>query len=209
MSKSNLYIKEACVESLEQAISAEKNGADRIELCSHLELDGLTPSEELVGLVQEKLTIPIKVMIRPRAGDFIYSEEEIRKMIKSIEFCKSLEMEGVVFGALHEDKTLDLNLISKLAKIAKPLKVTIHKAIDETEDILKAVKDLSHIAEIDTILTSGGADTAEEGAFQIKQMIGISQNRLEIMPAGKITPANLKELHKIIGAKAYHGRRIV
>ncbi|MDT0641297.1 copper homeostasis protein CutC [Zunongwangia sp. F363] len=203
------YIKEACVESLEQAIAAEKNGAHRIELCAHLEQDGLTPSKQLIRKVKSQVNIPVRVMIRPGAGNFIYSEAELEEMKASIEFCKNVGVEGVVFGILNEDKTLNLKAISRLAKIAKPLKVAIHKAIDETPDILKAVEELSNIEEVNTVLTSGGKNTAAQGIPVLKQMLKIAKNRLEIMPAGNITIENIENIHRGLGAKAYHGKLIV
>lgn len=126
------FIKEACVENLEQAIHAEKMGADRIELCADLHLDGLTPSKELILKVKECLGIPCRVMVRPRAGDFIYSGAELAEMEATINFCKEAGVEGVVFGVLNKEKHLDMNAISRLAALAKPLKVVIHKAIDDT-----------------------------------------------------------------------------
>ncbi|WP_417885002.1 copper homeostasis protein CutC [Zunongwangia sp.] len=203
------FIKEACVESLEEALKAEACGADRVELCANSALDGITPDRNTIQQVKEQLHIPIRVMIRPRAGDFVYSEDEFLRMKKDIEFCKQVGVEGVVFGILNTDNTLDLDRISTLVALSKPLKVVIHKAIDETPDILKATEDLVKIDGISTILTSGGKTTAEEGRANLECMINIAANLLEIMPAGKITRANLDQIHISVGANAYHGRRIV
>lgn len=203
------YIKEACVETLKQAIRAEKAGADRIELCANLDIGGITPSFELIREVKERVSIPIRIMIRPRGGDFIYSQEEIRMMKMQIEYCKTQSIEGVVFGVLKRDNTLDVKTISELAKVAFPIKVTIHKAIDETPNIMQALEQLLMIDSVTTILTSGGKTTAEEGKKTLRGMIELAQEKLEIMPAGSITTANVARLHEFVNAKAYHGKRIV
>ncbi|MGY8946575.1 MAG: copper homeostasis protein CutC, partial [Flavobacteriales bacterium] len=119
-------IKEACVDSLEDAINAEKNGANRIELCGRLDLDGLTPSKKLIKNTFSALKIPIRVMIRPKHPSFVYSEDEINIMIEDINFCKRLGLDGVVFGCLDQNSNFDMIQINKLSKAAKPLNVIIH-----------------------------------------------------------------------------------
>jgi len=204
-----MYTKEACVENLNEAIKAELLGADRIELCANLNVGGTTPSFELIQEVKSKLTIPIRVMIRPRGGDFCYSDSEIESMLSQIEYCKRLKVDAVVFGISNSDKTLNIASIKKLAQKAYPLKIIIHKAIDETPDILQACKDLISTEQITTILTSGGKETAEEGLPILKSLIDLSGDKIEIMPAGKITNTNIKKLHDYLNAKAYHGKLIV
>lgn len=196
------------MENLHQALKAEKNGADRIELCAHLQLDGLTPSKELIIEAKQKLKLPVRVMIRPRGGDFVYSEEELETMKASIEFCKTIGVEGVVFGILERDNRLNLKEIEKLANFAKPLKVVVHKAIDKTPNPLEALRKLAYIEGITTVLTSGGKKTAFEGKEILKDMLKICRNQIEVMPAGKITNNNIQELHQYLGAKAYHGKCI-
>lgn len=202
-------LKEACVGNLKEAINAEKQGADRLELCAELHLGGTTPSEELILQAKQQLHIPLRIMIRPRGGDFVYTEEELQEMRASIEFCKSAGVEAVVFGILDKENQLDLPRISELARLAQPLKVVIHKAIDLTPDPLEAAKQLCRIEEIDTILTSGGQPTAFEGREVLQRMIDSCGEKLEIMPGGKVSHSNLKELHGLLGAKAYHGKLIV
>ncbi|WP_372644533.1 copper homeostasis protein CutC [Ancylomarina sp.] len=204
-----MYTKEACVENLNEAIKAEQLGADRIELCANLNVGGTTPAFELIQEVKTKLSIPIRVMIRPRGGDFIYSKPEIECMLTQIEYCKKLKLEAVVFGILNSDKTLDITSIKKLAQKAYPLKVVIHKAIDETPNIIQACKDLISTEQITTILTSGGKETAEEGLAILKSLVDIAGDKIEIMPAGKITKNNLDKLHDFLYARAYHGKLIV
>lgn len=202
------YIKEACVENLSQVVQAKKRGADRIELCDRLDLDGTTPSRQLIVSAKET-GIPVRVMIRPRGGNFVYTEEELIQMIVSIEFCKKAEVEGVVFGILKNDNGLDYQQIGKLAGIASPLKVVVHKAIDDTPDPVEAVKNLLLIENISAVLTSGGKPTAFEGQESLREMVKLMGDRMEIVAAGKITDDNIEEVHKQIGAKAYHGKKIV
>lgn len=204
----DIFIREACVDSLDQALVAEKKGADRIELCSDLQYDGLTPSENLISEAKKRLNIPVRVMIRPRSGNFVYSEQELLQMEKAIAFCRKVGVDGVVFGILKSDHTLDLNLISRLAVQAFPLKVVIHKAIDDTPDPVKALADLTKLGGIATVLSSGGAKTAQDGRQVLLEMIETSGN-IEVMPAGKITAGNVHELHRFLGARAYHGKKIV
>ncbi|SHG24506.1 copper homeostasis protein [Salegentibacter echinorum] len=207
--KETPYLVEACVETLKQSITAEKNGADRIELCADLHLGGVTPTKELVRKVKKELQIPIRIMIRPRGGDFQYSAAELTQMRESIEFCKEIGVDGVVFGFLQDDKRIDLSVLIELAKIAKPLQVIFHKAIDETPNILESVTILKETGLVDGILSSGGCATALEGASALREMLKRTGEELEIICAGKITTANLQEIHQKIGSGAYHGRRIV
>ena len=202
-------ILEACVESLKEAILAEKRGADRIELCSRLDLDGLTPVKELIKQVIHNLRIPVKVMIRPRSGDFVYSANELSEMKESIHFCKQAGVKGVVFGILDKTNHLNFDQIQELAEAASPLEVTIHKAIDQTPDPIASLNDLLQIEHITSILTSGGSTTAMEGKDVIKKMLQASKGKINIIAAGKITDQNLAEIHQLIGAHEYHGRKIV
>ena len=202
-------IKEACIESYDEALIAEKAGAHRIELCSNINLDGITPKKELIKKIITSIKIPVRVMIRPRDGDFNYSEDELKLMEKDINVCKKLGVEGVVFGVLNKDLTIDINSTKRLVEASSSLKVTFHKAIDITKDSLTALKTLCEIPGITSILSSGREKTAKEGAKLLKQMIQLANNDLIIIPAGKITFNNLFHIHQLIDAKEYHGRSIV
>ncbi len=202
-------IKEACVESLEEAVLAEQLGADRIELCSRLDLDGLTPDPDLIRQSLSTLSIPVKVMVRPRGGNFIYSEEDLESMEEKIDQCKSMDVTEVVFGVLDQDDKVDIETTARLAKRASPMKVTFHKAIDESPDIFLELEKLRSIPEVTSVLTSGGKTTALEGKEVLKKMIQAAENELTIIPAGRITDQNIKEIHGFIDAREYHGRRIV
>ncbi len=198
---------EACVETLGQCLQAEQNGANRVELCADLASDGLTPSNTLIQQVKEKLKIPIRVMIRPRPGDFVYSVSELEEMKRSIKVCKEIGVEGVVFGVCTKNDELDIKVLSSLVEESRPLKVTIHKAIDTCKDPLSEVQKLKIIG-VDAILTSGKAGTAREGAVLLKKMVEESGN-IEIVACGKVTNENLPEIDQLIGAPAYHGKKIV
>jgi copper homeostasis protein len=202
-------IKEACVETFEEAITAEKRGANRIELCSDLANDGLFPSVELMQLTISALKIPVMVMIRPRAGNFIYSDDEIGEMKAEIDLAKKAGAAGVVFGLLTSGNKIDIKNTRILADYASPLPVTFHKAIDELENLVDGVIDLLRIENIKRILTSGGLPTALEGLETIRKMIEVAGNQIIILVAGKVLDTNVKEIQKLTGAKELHGRRIV
>jgi len=204
-----MFLKEACVETGYQAQVAEKNGAHRIELCGDLSVGGITPDYFVVQQIKEKIKIPIHVMIRPRSGDFVYTKEEFELMKLQIQQFKNLGVEGVVFGILKRNSTLDIDKIKALVKLAIPMKIVVHKAIDETPDIIVALKELLEIDGITAVLTSGGALTAEKGKKTLKEMVTIAKNKLNIIAAGSITYNNLLELHQYINSGYYHGKKIV
>ncbi len=202
-------LKEACVETFEEAVLAEERGANRIELCSDLANDGLTPSDELMQKTCTALNIPVMVMIRPRKGNFVYSESEIRQMEKEIAKAKKAGAAGIVFGLLTHNNKIDEVNTRRLAALAKPLPVTFHKAIDELEDLPEAVSTLKNIDGVKRILTSGGQPTALEGQATIREMITTGGNQIIILVAGKVLHSNLEEIQQATGAKEFHGRRIV
>ena len=200
---------EACVETLEDALTAEKRGANRIELCSALDQDGLTPSNELTRHCIQNLSIPVMAMVRPRGGNFVYTETEIKQMESEIEFFKQLGVAGVVFGLLTEVGAVDVESTRRLAKLASPLEVTFHKAIDYSNDILKSFLELNSIAEITRVLTSGGMDTAWNGREVLKQMQDLPERRIKIIAAGKVLPDNRRLIAGFTGVCELHGQRIV
>ena len=202
-------IKEVCVDSLEDAIKAEKNGANRIELCGRLDLDGLTPSRDLISNAFSILKIPIRVMIRPKHPSFEYSEEEINTMIDDIKFCKSLGVDGVVFGCLDENSNFQMDQINRLSIIAKPLNVIIHKAIDYTNSILDSLSLISKNSNINGVLTSGGERFAINAVETLKKMLVLVPDKFEIIMAGGITFENFESLHALSNGKFYHGKKII
>ena len=202
-------VKEACVETFEEAVLAEKRGANRIELCSDLASDGLTPSVELMRKTCSNLNIPVMVMIRPRAGNFVYSEEEIIQMKSEIDQAKQAGAAGVVFGLLNKENRIDVYNTSILAEYAQPLPVTFHKAIDVLDNPVEGAKIVSTIPGINRILTSGGKPTALEGKNNILKMMEVSKGKITILVAGKVLDSNIEEIRQLTGAEEFHGRRIV
>ncbi|MBI1227334.1 MAG: copper homeostasis protein CutC [Bacteroidetes bacterium] len=202
-------ILEACVETLEGAVRAEQNGADRIELCGDLSIGGVTPSEALTLACMQELKIPIMAMVRPRGGDFVYSEVEFQQMKKSVEMFKKMGVAGVVFGILDKKNEVNLDQTRELAELANPLLVTFHKAIDETPDPALSIKKLTQVAGIQRVLTSGGKKTALEGAEVLRKMKKIANGKITILAAGNITKTNLPQVQAVVRTSEYHGKRIV
>ena len=202
-------IKEVCVDSLDDAINAEKNGANRIELCGRLDLDGLTPSKDLIKSAFSILKIPIRVMIRPKHPSFVYSEDEISTMIDDIKFCKNLGLDGVVFGCLDEEYNFEINQINRLSEVAKPLNVIIHKAIDSTSSVIESLSLISKNSNINGVLTSGGERFAINAVETLKKMLVLVPDRFEIIIAGGITFQNFDKLNDIVNGKFYHGKKII
>ena len=207
--KKRRYLIEACLEGLNQALRAEKQGADRIELCAHLDLDGLTPNRKTIKEVYHKCKIPVRVIIRPRAGNFIYSNLELEDMKASISFCKKIGVEGVVFGITTDKGMLDIEKIEELTSLAFPLKVTIHKAIDAVLDPISELEKLMSIKGISAVLTSGKAETWFDGQELIKKLIKKSGKQIEIIACGKVTNDNVEIANKVLNSSAYHGKLIV
>lgn len=201
-------IKEACVESLIDALEAEKRGADRIELCDNLSQGGTTPSYGTIKVALSTLKIPVFPIIRPRGGDFYYTPDEIEVIKEDIKVCKSLGAKGVVLGLLTKDKKIDFEVLSQLVELAKPMEVTFHKAIDELEDPTLVIDEMINIG-IKRILSSGTKPTVLEGKDMLNKMIEKAGDRLTIVVAGKVTKEILPEVSNLIPAKEYHGKVIV
>lgn len=200
---------EACVETYAQARNAQQSGAHRIELCSHLEHGGLTPDFDLTKRLLRELHIPIKVMIRPRAGDFVHTKAEIEQMASEIRKFKEAGVAEIVLGVLDESGQVNLEQLRYLAEKAAPLPITFHKAIDETNDPMRELERMTGVDNVRYILTSGKAATARQGSALIRKMTERFGDRFTIIAAGKVTDENLAELHELIGAREYHGRKIV
>ena len=200
---------ESCVESLAEALAAERLGAHRIELCSALDQDGLTPSRDLIDRCLQQLTIPVMVMIRPRGGDFVYSEAEVAQMAEEIAFCKQRGVAGVVFGLLTRDGAIDVEHTERLIDAARPLEVTFHKAIDFSQDILRSFGELNALDGLTRVLTSGGCATAWEGRDVLKAMHALPGRRIGIIAAGRLLPENRERVADYTGIRELHGKRIV
>jgi copper homeostasis protein len=199
----NSTLLEICAGSIASALAAQEGGADRIELCDNLEQGGTTPSAGTIILVKKMLSIPVFVLIRPRTGDFLYSEEEFEVMKQDIVFCKEHRAEGVVLGVLNEDGTVDMKRTAELVDLAGPMQVTFHRAFDMTSDPFKAMEDIISLG-IKRILTSGQAATALEGAQLIQQLNNRTNNSLSIMPGGGNTEDNVRRIIELTGAREIH-----
>ena len=205
----NDFILEACVETIDQAIYAQRNGADRLEVCGDLSVGGITPDETLLKSIKASTQLPIMAMARPRGGNFVYNDHELDEIKNAIDLFKHLEIKGVVFGFLTKGKEVNIEITRALAAFAYPLEVTFHKAIDLTADPVAAARQISKIEGVQRILTSGGKMTAWEGKAIIKRMIGETEGQIKVIAAGKVTFNNLLQIHQAIGASEYHGRKIV
>jgi len=201
-------ILEACVETLTEAVEAQRRGAHRLELCASLDLDGLTPSLSLTTEVLKAVHIPVKVMIRCRPGGFEYTDREISLMENQLLTLSKLGIAGFVFGALKRDQ-LDLAVVERIAQVTPLIPMTVHKAIDHTGNLVNSAKSLLKVDGVDSILTSGGRETALEGASQLNAMYAAVSPEITIIAAGRITPTNLPLLENTLKTQEYHGRRIM
>lgn len=194
---------EICVDSVESAIAAQTGGADRVELCANLNEDGTTPSAGMIALARQSLQIGLHVMIRPRGGDFVYSEVEFAIMQNDIAVAKELDVAGVVFGVLKPDRTIDVAQARRLVELARPLAVTFHRAFDVVADPQGALEELLSLR-IDRLLTSGQAKTAPQGLPVITRLVQQAAGRIKIMPASGINPQNIRPLINKSGVSDIH-----
>lgn len=194
---------EACVNSAISAIEAQKGGADRVELCENLHDGGTTPSAGTILFARKNLHIGLFVMIRPRGGDFLYSADEFEIMKEDICIAKKLGADGVVFGILTPEGTIDKERITTLADLARPMGITCHRAFDMTADPFQSMEDLISLG-IDRILTSGQQPTAPQGAMLIKELIERSATRIIIMPGSGVKEHNIAGLIAATGASEVH-----
>ena len=205
----DFIIKEACVEGYQEAMLAQKLGADRIELCSHLDKEGLTPDRETILDVLRSISIPIKIMIRPRSGNFVYNEKEIYQMEEEISFCKTNGVKEVVFGVLDTQNRIDMDLVKRLTNISYPMRVTFHKAIDCSDNIKEGFEQLIKCKAVTSVLTSGKGKFVLENRTLIKEIIQLYKDKINIILAGGITNDNLDKIHKTFHCIEYHGKKIV
>ncbi len=200
---------ECCLESLNEAISAEKKGANQIELCRNLIDDGLTPDYKLVRTVIDSVLIPVKIMVRPRKGNFIYSDEEMVQIKDQISTFKSIGVTQIVFGALNKHRVVDIDHTKRAIEWSYPMQITFHKAIDYSNNFFDDIESLINLGGIDSILTSGKASTAKAGSSILREAIKNYGEDIKIISAGKITDKNLNNIHKLINGKYYHGKNIL
>lgn len=194
---------EICANSIHSAINAQNAGAQRIELCENLNEGGTTPSYGTIVNVKEQLTIEIYVLIRPRSGDFLYSEEEFKIMKSDIELCKKLKCNGVVLGILTANGEVDFERTSELVQLASPMGVTFHRAFDRCNDPFKALESIIKVG-CERILTSGLKKSAANSVTLIRDLIKAANNRILIMPGSGINSNNIYEIMKFTKATEVH-----
>ena len=204
------YLVEVCVENLQSLAAALNGGASRIELCGSLVEGGITPSRSLIRTARAQIQIELYIMIRPRSGDFCYTGAEFEIMKQDIVDCKELGADGVVFGILRPDGTVDLHRSSSLVQLARPMRVTFHRAFDLTHDPFASLEDIIALG-ADRLLTSGQKTNASEGVELIAQLIQKANSRIIIMPGSGINEKNIKEIRDKTGAKEFHlsGRKTI
>ena len=193
---------EICANSFQSAINAQIAGANRIELCSELSVGGITPSYGLLKKVFEEITIPVNILIRPRSGDFCYTDEEFEQMKMDIQLCKKLGFAGIVSGTLNIDNSIDTERTKELIDLSKPLSFTFHRAFDCVLDPIKSLEILIDL-KADRILTSGLQEKAEQGIELLIELQKIAKNKLIILPGSGINPKNAR-LFKVDGFKEIH-----
>ena len=198
-----MAVLEICVDSLESAIAAEQGGAKRIELCSSLVEGGLTPSLGLIRAVRSRVTLGVHIMIRPRAGDFLYSAEEFRIMQEDISVAAENGADGVVLGILTMQGEVDAVRTRELVELARPMEVTFHRAIDLTRDPVSAMKSVIQ-AGVTRVLTSGAEASAVQGRHTIRRMVDAAAGAVTIMAGGGVRANNVGQILRDTGVCDLH-----
>ena len=201
---------EICVDSIESALNAQTAGADRVELCNNLSEGGTTPSLGTISSARNNLSIGLHVLIRPRGGDFLYSDVEYEIMRRDIDACGEIGVDGIVLGILEKNGDIDIERTAKLIESARPMFVTFHRAFDLCIDPKKAIEAVIDTG-ADRILTSGQKNQAAEGVELINQLIRKARERIIIMPGSGINESNIEFIVKETGAKEFHltGRKVI
>ena len=194
---------EICVNSIRSALAAERGGADRIELCDNMAEGGTTPSAGMIIQCKKLLSIPVFPIIRPRGGDFLYSDEEFDVMKQDIVFCKQSGCEGVVIGMLNTDGSIDTARCRELVELAVPMQVTFHRAFDRCSDLGRGLEDIISLG-CQRVLTSGGKVSAADALDTLKTLVELADDRIAIMAGSGITEDNIALLAEHTGAKQFH-----
>lgn len=194
---------EICLENIESIIAAEEGGADRVEFCSDLFEGGLTPSLGMFRTARKHTNIDINVMIRPRGGDFCYSDLEFETMLENTKIFKEEGANAIVFGILNPDGTIDKERSEQLIEVARPLEVTFHRAFDMSVDAIESLKTLIEL-KVDRVLSSGLESSVMEGIITLKKMIEFAKDDIIVMPGCGISERNFDYIKKELQAKEYH-----
>ncbi|WP_225874791.1 copper homeostasis protein CutC [Pedobacter hiemivivus] len=194
---------EVCANSLRSALVAQEGGAIRVELCDNLHEGGTTPSYAQIAMAKKILDIDVFPIIRPRGGDFLYTDLEFELMKEDIKICKQLKCEGVVFGILKADGTVDEERCAELIALAGDMEVTFHRAFDRTRDLFEAMETIIKLG-CTRILTSGGHPRVDEGVFDIEDLVIAANDRIIIMPGGGVSIENVVRLVKATKMIEFH-----
>ncbi len=194
---------EVCINSVESGIEAQKGNAFRVELCDNLYEGGTTPSYGSIILARKYLQIELNVIIRPRGGDFYYTEIEFETMKQDVLFCKQAGVDGVVIGLLKPDGSVDVARTRELVELAHPMNVTFHRAFDMASEPTQALEDVIKTG-CNRLLTSGQANKAFDGRFLIQKLVEQAGNRIIIMPGSGITEENIRQMITDTNATEYH-----
>lgn len=192
--------------NLQSALTAQANGAHRIEFCENYSAGGVTPAYNSILEVRKNINLPLHVIIRPRAGKFVYTDAEIEQMKEQILFCKMHGIDGIVFGALTPENTVDVFICKELIGLAGSLSLTFHRAIDECGDLHSQMKHLADLG-INRVLTSGGKINAIDGIQQLKRLNEDFGSHLIIMPGGGIRSTNISQIMQT-GSHEFHSAAI-
>lgn len=195
-------IVECCANSVQSAINGQAGGAERIELCANLEQGGTTPSTASICLAREALEIDLYVLIRPRVGNFVYSDLELEEMLQDIEFCKEIGCDGVVIGALDNTGRVHKKQMQQMIKAARPMGVTFHRAFDVAADAKEALDDIISLG-CDRLLTSGQVPKAIDGIKTLKELVSQADKRIEIMVGSGVNANNCLSFYPI-GIRQFH-----
>lgn len=202
---SNRIIVEAAVETVDAALAAEQAGVDRLELCADLANGGTTPTLELIDAVCAATSLPVQVMVRPRAGNFVYSEAEIGVMTNSIDLICPRNPSGIVTGVIGSDGKLDTSNMKRLMTAARTTPVTFHRALDRLANPIDALDPLIELG-VRRVLTSGGPRTASEGLAQLGAMVKQARGRIIILAGGGVRAHNVREIIARTGVREVHSR---
>ena len=194
---------ECCCTDASEAVEAMIGGAGRVELCEDLPCGGVTPSRGNVEATLRAVNIPVNVLVRARGGDFVYNEEEIEAMVKSVRMCRELGVNGVVVGALREDGSIDTETVRRLIAEADGLHVTFHRAFDECADPFKALEDIIALG-CDRLLTAGHASNVNDGEQTLKELNEKAAGRIIILAGSGVRPGNIARLEASTGCCEFH-----
>ncbi|RXF69717.1 copper homeostasis protein CutC [Arcticibacter tournemirensis] len=197
------YKLEICANSIESALAAQSGGADRIELCDNMSEGGTTPSYGTIKRCKDLLGIPVFPIIRPRGGDFVYTEEEFEVMKADVQMSKDLGCEGVVLGILTRDGNIDVDRCSELITLARPMQVTFHRAFDCCIDMKKGLEDIISLG-CERVLTSGGAAHAYDGVDVIKDLVEQAHGRVIVMAGSGLDASNIRKMMGQSRVREFH-----